>query len=116
MVRQLRRRADPGGQAPQGFGVAVNQDPGIAGNPASGIDDHADRRRSLHRACRQLGIIGSNRLGADDYGIHQCPQPVQVLSVFGARYEVCVASPRGDEAVDALSQLGDADCRSGSDQ
>lgn len=116
MVRQLRRGANPGGHAPQGFGVAVNQHPGIPGDPASGIDDHADRRRSLHRTCRQLRIIGSNRLGADDYGIHQCPQPMQVLPVFGARYVVCVASPRGDEAVDALSQLGDADRRSGSDQ
>jgi hypothetical protein len=117
MVRQLgRRRPQPCGHAPQGFGAAVSQHAHIPGDPASGIDDHADRRRSRHRTRRQLRIIGSDRLGADDHGIHQCPQPVQVLPVFDTRDVICVTGPRGDEAVDALSQLGNDDRRSGSDQ
>jgi len=76
MVRQVRGPPNPGGHTPQGFGAAVGQHPGIPGDPASGINDHADRRRSRHRTCCQLGIIGGNRLGADDHRIHQCPQPV----------------------------------------
>jgi glycosyltransferase 2 family protein len=84
MVRELGRRPKPGGHAPQRIGAPVSEHPRIPGDPASGIDDHANRRRSWHRTCRQLRIIGGNRLGADDHGIHQCPQPVQVLPVFGA--------------------------------
>jgi hypothetical protein len=42
-------------------------------------------------------------LGADDDGIHQCAEPVEVLAVFGTRDVVGVTGPRCDEAVDTLS-------------
>jgi glycosyltransferase 2 family protein len=113
---QLWRRSEVASYAPQGLGVAVSQHPGLAGNSALGIDDHADRRRSRHRTRRQLGIIGRDRLGTNDHGIRQRAQPVQVLPVLFARDVVGVTGPRGDETIDALSQLGDRDRWPRSDQ
>ena len=82
MRRKFWRRREPTGHAPQCPGAAVSQYPSFPGDPAVGVDDHPDRRWSRHCTRRQLGIISRDRLGTDDYGIHQRTQPVQVLPVL----------------------------------
>ncbi len=54
----------------------------------------------------QLGVVSTGRTGADDNGIHQRPQPMQVNQALMAVDVVRVAALRRNTPVQALPQLG----------
>ena len=74
----------------------------------SGIDHHAHRVGTFDMAHRQLRLIGNGRAGTDHNRIDQGPQAVQMLSGFKPVDVMRISRRRGNAAVEALAQLGQA--------
>ena len=84
----------------------------VAGNTTAGIQHHARRVSTADVAHGQLRIIGAGGSRADDHGIDQGAQAVQMNQAFMAIDVVGVAALRGDAAIQTLPQLGHYPCRS----
>ena len=77
--------------------------------PAAGIDHHTCRIRPRDAAHGQLRIVGERGADADDHGIDQSAQPVQMCEPFSAVDVMGMSAGGGDPCVDGLPELPDHD-------
>ncbi len=75
--------------------------------PAARIDHHAGRVGPGDAADGQLRIVGERGADADDDGIHQRAQAMQMGEAFRSVDVVRMSAGSGDPGVDRLSALGD---------
>lgn len=101
------------GRDQQRPGSPVAEDPGRSRQAASRVEHDADRTGPGNESRRQPRIVGGDRARADDHGVVQSAQPVQVANVLAIVDEIRVAARRCDVTVDALSQVAE-DPRTGS--
>ena len=95
------------GDHPQSGGVADRQDVRLAGCPPVGVEDHPNRARPGNGPHGELTVVGDDSAHPDHHGIHQGPQAMQVGPVGGAGHEAGIAGAGRNEAVEALSELGE---------
>jgi len=105
--------ADPG----QGFHATAHQVPGrgqavlkdgpLGGQAAARIEDHPAGVPPFDMAHGQLRVVGGHGTGADQHGIDQGPQTMQVSPAIQAIDVVRGTCFGGDAPVETLSQLGD---------
>ncbi|MDN3524817.1 lysylphosphatidylglycerol synthase transmembrane domain-containing protein [Halomonas sabkhae] len=100
-------RGQRGADQLPGRRLAIGKQAMVAGEPPSGVDDHAQRVGALDMAHRQRRIIGGDGAGTDDHGIDQGAQPMQMGPRFEAIDVMRVPAGRGDAAIQALPQLAD---------
>ncbi len=77
--------------------------------PAGRIEDHTDGIAARHQACRETRIVGSHCAGADDDGIAQGAQPMQMQDVLRTGDRNGIPRRRCDEPVEALAEVSDGD-------
>lgn len=87
-------------------GAIAAQQCQVVGNPATRIEHHPCRIAAANVAHGQLRVIGAGGTRADDYGIDQGAQAMQVNQTFMAIDVVGMSALRGDAAIHALPQLG----------
>ncbi|GED23759.1 hypothetical protein HHA01_27360 [Halomonas halmophila] len=100
-------RGQRGADQLPGRRLAIGKQAMVAGEPPSGVDDHAQRVGALDMAYRQCRIIGGDGAGTDDHGIDQGAQTMQMDPRFEDIDVVRVSAGRGDAAIQALPQLAD---------
>ena len=71
------------------------------------IEDDPQRAWSGDEARGELRVVGGHRAGADDDRIAQGAQPMQVDDVVAPGDELRIAAVRGDEAIEALTEMPD---------
>ncbi len=98
---------------PQGGRLAVLEHPQPRRNAAVRIEDDAHRVGTRAGADRQPGIVRGGGAGADDHGVGERAQAVQMGTVLLAGDVVGVAGAAGDEPVQALAQLGEGEAGAG---
>ena len=77
--------------------------------PPGRIDDHAQGIWPVDQTGRQLRIVGSHGSRADDNGVAQGPQAMQMHDVFLPGDVARLAGKSRDEAVEALAEMADGD-------
>ncbi len=87
--------------------LAVGEHPVPRRQAAARIEDHADGIRALDVPDRELRVIARDGSGADDHGIAQCAQPVEMAHVLGAGDVVGVAGAGRNVSVETLPQVPD---------
>jgi hypothetical protein len=83
----------------------------IGRKPRTRIDHHAHRIRPRHVAHGQLGVVGGDRTGADDYGIHERAQPMQMDAAGLTRHVMGMPAFGGDPPIQTLPELRDYEVR-----
>ncbi|MBQ0984945.1 flippase-like domain-containing protein [Streptomyces sp. F63] len=98
---------------PQGGRLAVGEHPEPRWHAAVRVEDDAHRVAARAGADRQPGIVRGGGAGADDHGVGERAQAVQVGAVLLAGDVVGVAGAAGDEPVQALPQLREGEAGTG---
>ena len=80
---------------------------GAGRQPAVGIDDDADRMRPADPPHREQGIVGNRRSDADDDGIDDGAQPVEMVEPVAAVDVVRMPGHGRGAAVERLADLPD---------
>ena len=87
----------------------VAEDAMVAAKPPCRVEDHAQRVGTGDQARGELRIVGRDGSGADDDGVAQRAQAMQVEDVFLAGDPARFTGVGRDEAVEALAQVADGD-------
>lgn len=77
--------------------------------PAARVEHDAHGVAACAGTHRQLGIVGDRGARPDEHRVAQGAQPVQMEAVLFAGDVVGVTGACGDEAVDALAELGEGE-------
>lgn len=77
------------------------------------VEDHPYRMGPGTGPDGEPGVVGDGRSGADDDGVGECAQAVEMTAVLRAGDIVGVAGAGRDEPVEALAELGEGEARSG---
>ncbi|CAM3906681.1 UPF0104 family protein [Vreelandella rituensis] len=95
---------------------AVLQYSELLRSAATGVENDANGTFALNMTHAELRIVGTGGTHADDHGIHQCPQAVQVDQALWAVDVVRMAALRGDAPIQTLPQLREYQPLCGFDQ
>lgn len=92
---------------------AVVQEAGCRRDARGCVQHDPHGVRSGDGADGEARVVVRDRPPADDDGVDEGAEAVEVPAILFAGDEACIAGPGGDEAVEALAELGDRERAAG---
>ena len=96
----------PGSANQQGRCRPVLKDLSFQWQPSAGVENHPHGVVARHQARGQARVVDGHRLGADQHGIRQGTQTVQMADIRWPGDVTGLPTGGGDETIQALAQVG----------
>ncbi|GHC33800.1 conserved hypothetical protein [Aidingimonas halophila] len=99
----------PGADCMQGGGAVILEHARGGWCPGIGVEHDTDGMAPFDMSYRQQRVVGHDGADANDHGVDQCPQTVEMRASFQAVDVMRMAGDGSDSTIETLPELGDSD-------